>query len=155
MRHLMTVVVMVGALTGTAWAQNPNAFVGVSAVDIVVEALHDGARECNVSESGLDAAVRLPLDASRLRIDRSSADYVYVRVNVLPLQNGVCVAEVEVMMIRGLVIPNTQRFIDAATVWDKGALMTGTASNFRQRVNQLVTDYTKQLIAEWLKANPR
>ena len=140
----------------TAWAQLSNEFVGVSAVGLLVESFDhpDEAARCNVSQGGLDAAARLPLDASRLRITSSLATYVYVNVNVM-FWNNSCVASVRVALERDLTIPNTQSYIFGASVWFRQSLIIGPPSDFGSRVNQSITGYTQQLIAEWTKANPR
>lgn len=144
-----------GLVATPAQAQD-NAFVGVSAVRILVEGLDDAAAKCNVTTSGLDAAARLPLDASRLRITPAlSFSDVYVAVTALSLPSGLCVARVSVDLNRTLAIPGTNQLVFGATVWHKGTLLTGPSSDFGQRVNQYVTDFTKELIAEWIKANPR
>ena len=156
MRHLVLVGVLVmglGLVATPAQAQD-NAFVGVSEVDIVVEDLSDNAAKCNVTEGGLYAAVRLPLDASRLRINPDASPSVYVRVTAL-LEPRECAAFVQVSLKRRLAIPGTTQLVFGAMVWDNGTLLAGPSSDFGQRVNQRVTDFTKQLIAEWIKANPR
>ena len=155
MRHLVLVGVLVmglGLVATPAQAQDNN-FVGVSGVDIVVEALSDNAAKCNVTDGGLDAATRLPLDASRLRIIPDASPYVYVRVTALWEPSG-CAAFVAVSLIRRLAIPGTTQLV-YGSVWDTGTILTGPSSDFGQRVNQNVTDFTKRLIAEWIKANPR
>ena len=165
MRHLVLVGVLVmglGLVATPAQAQD-NTFVGVSEVSIFVEDLGDGEAKCNVTKGGLDAAVRLPLDASRLRIDPDASPYVYVVVTVtdgsrflLPAPSGGgCVGSLSVGLRRTLAIPGTTQLVFGASVWEKGYSLTGPSSGFGQRVNQQVTDFTKELIAEWIKANPR
>lgn len=51
-------------------AQSQSGLSGLAAVDLVVEEMENAARTCNLSGSGVDAAVRLPVDSSRLRIAR-------------------------------------------------------------------------------------
>ena len=143
-----------GLVATPAQAQD-NAFVGVSAVRILVEGLADDAAKCNVTESGLDAAARLPLDASRLRITPDGSSFVYVNVTALSPDSGLCAAYVSVALKRELAIPGTNQFVFGATVWESGTIMSGSPSDFGQRVNQQVDDRTKRLIAEWIKANPR
>ena len=126
-----------------------------------MEDLSDDAAKCNVTKGGLDAAARLPLDASRLRIDPDAGPYVSVAVTVTdgfdrsaPSGAG-CVATLDVGLRRTLAIPGTNQLVFGATAWGRDALLTGPSSGFGQRVNQYVTDFTKELIAEWIKANPR
>ena len=154
----MLAVLMMGlGLVATPAQAQDNAFVGVSAVSIFVEELNDNEAKCNVTKGGLDAATRLPLDASRLRINPDVSPlspYVYVRVSALWEPRG-CAAFVQVSLKRSLAIPGTNQLVFGATVWERGYVLTGPSSGFGQRVNQQVTDDTKELIAEWIKANPR
>ena len=159
----MLAVLMMGlGLVATPAQAQDNNFVGVSAVSIFVDhptgddSAKDAAK-CNVTKSGLDAAARLPLDASRLRINPDVSPlspYVYVSVSALWEPRG-CAAFVQVSLKRSLAIPGTNQLVFGATVWERGYVLTGPSSGFGQRVNQQVTDYTKELIAEWIKANPR
>ena len=152
---LAVLLVMGLGLVATPAQAQDNTFVGVSAVSILVEKLSDDEAKCNVTEGGLDAAARLPLDASRLRIDPVASSYVYVRVTALSLSSGLCAGHVGVDLTRMLAIPGTNQLVFSATVWGKGTIMSGPSSDYGQRVNQRVGDFTKQLIAEWIKANPR
>jgi len=151
---LVVLLVMGLGLVATPAQAQDNNFVGVSEVNIVVEDLADAAAKCNVSKGGLDAAVRLPLDASRLRINPHALSYVYVNVSALWEPRG-CAASVQVELKRSLAIPGTTQWVYGASVWDKGTILTGTSSYVGKGVNQSVTDFTKELIAEWIKANPR
>ena len=156
MRHLVLVGVLVmglGLVATPAQAQD-NTFVGVSEVSIFVEDLGDGEAKCNVTKGGLDAAVRLPLDASRLRINPAAVPYVYVVVVALWVPSG-CAGHVRVALDRVVAIPGTNQLVYGASVWGRGTLLMGPSSGFGQGVNQYVTDFTKELIAEWIKANPR
>ena len=152
---LVVLLVMGLGLVATPAQAQDNKFVGVSEVKILVEDLDDGAEKCNVTKGGLDAAARLPLDASRLRIDPVASSRVYVRVTALSTSSGLCAAFVSVALKRPLAIPGTNQLVFGAAVWDVGTILTGPSSDFGQRVNQDVGDFTKELIAEWIKANPR
>lgn len=151
---LLVGVLGLGVLVAdTARAQDPG-FLGVKDVHIVVEDLGQEGRACNVTEDGIDAAIRLPLDASRLRLNEKSADFIYANVSVRRRDDVECVAYVSLSLYRRLSTPEGQ-FVPGA-VWHKGIVMGGGAmSDFVQRVDQRIGDLTKQLIAEWIKANPR
>jgi hypothetical protein len=122
---------------------------GLVSTGIVVEDLDDEeARKCNISEASLDAAIRLPLSASRLTVDSSSSAYAYVNVTVLRVESGLCVASVRVQLSRWV-----EEFRTTAVVWDRGRLMGGSPATFESRVLNGVEGSTKLLIAAWLKAN--
>ena len=98
----MLAVLMMGlGLVATPAQAQDNNFVGVSAVSIFVDhptgddSAKDAAK-CNVTSSGLDAAARLPLDASRLRINPDADPYVYVAVTAHSLSSESCVATLKV-----------------------------------------------------------
>ncbi len=124
---------------------------GIIAVGILIEAPNDALQRCGVSEDALDAAVRLPLAASRLRFhDALGHPYIYVNATAVMVQ-GMCIAHVEVSLNRAL-MRETERV--RGYVWSKGALMVGEASGFKKRVTDYVEGFTKEFIAAWLKDNP-
>ena len=155
---MLAVLLMMGlGLVATPAQAQDNAFVGVSAVHIFVATTpDDDDAKCNVTKGGLDAAVRLPIDASRLRINPDASPYVYVNANVLMMPDGLCVATFTVGLKRTLAIPGTNQLVFSATVWESAtSTIWARSSIFWLQLNQSVSDFTKQLIAEWIKANPR
>jgi hypothetical protein len=142
-------------LSDSVFAQDDNNFKGVSAVSIVVENLREPqANRCNVTQSGLDAAVRVLVDQSRLRLDERSHSNIYVNVNISPV-TAFCLANVAVSLNRTLSIPGTSQLVYGAQVWDGETLISGEASGFGQRVYQFVSTHTRELLSQWIKANPR
>ncbi|MEQ1867746.1 MAG: hypothetical protein ABL996_24255 [Micropepsaceae bacterium] len=133
-------------------------FQGFDAVfAVVVEDLNDAAKRCHITESGLDAAMRLPLDQSRLRVDLNApvtAPYAYVAVTAVAIDNGRCAAYVDVQLNRKLRLPASEVLV-GATVWHTGSLLTGPPDDFSERVTREVSAYTREMIAEWIKANPK
>jgi hypothetical protein len=124
-----------------------------SPVRIVIEQLDDDARQCGITADGLDAAVRLPLSASPVKVvnDVPSSDgYVYANVNVLKLNNGVCVANVELEAHRW-----AMAFWSDVIVWTNGTMLSGAHYDFIRGVDNALEDLTKQFIGAWLKTNPR
>jgi hypothetical protein len=130
-------------------------FLGLTETAIIVEELEEEDAACGVTGSGIDAAIRLPLDASRLEINPTSLDFVYANVGVMHLNSGLCVASVQLSMTRALRSPVNTLMLVTGSVWHKGTLLTGPSYDFGTRVHSQIEDDTKQLIAEWLKANPR
>ena len=149
----LTITILGGALP--ARGQVPDTGLeGVKAVDIIVESLSEFAAKCGVTKSGIDAAIRLPLDASRLQIDAKATPYAYAKVNVLQMPGG-CVASVDLSLRRTMTMPLTAKPAYGVSVWDDGSLLTGPSYDFGQRVNQEVEELIKKLIAAWVKVNPK
>jgi hypothetical protein len=129
---------------------------GLTSVAILIEKLPDDAKPCGITLAALDAAVRLPLAASRLRVasnNEAATDFadVYVVVNVQ--RQGVdCVANVSVALNRTVDLV-TPKYRVLADTWSNGSLITGPSYSFGKRVSDEVEGYTKQLIAQWLKDN--
>jgi hypothetical protein len=133
------------------------------AISLLVEHLDENGRKCNINEAGIDAGMRLPIDSSRLALKDKATDYLYANVNVVSLSNGLCVASVELSLKRSLSLnrsaPAEKQLalapVFGATVWNIGGIFTGGPADFGRRVSDAVTDYTKQFLAEWMKANPK
>jgi hypothetical protein len=131
---------------------------GLQDVSILVEDLDDDAKQCGITESALDAAVRLPVSASRLKIAKDfgeGTDRSYVYVVVITVRPAdICIASVSVSLRRTVLLqtPPESRFQGAST-WEKSSVMTGPAYSFGKRVSDNVEGFTKELIAAWLKQN--
>lgn len=154
---LFCALILSFTLTSPMYAQEvKKGLSGIQSVKILIEDLDSDAKTCGLSTGGLDAAVRLPVDASRLRINPSAVGtYIYVNVIAVYLKAlDACVAQVDVELNRPLTLPNSDTFVIAA-VWNDGVLLTGEKISFPSRVYVAVTDKTKQLIGAWITANPR
>ncbi len=163
---LTAALLLLCSLPADASAQDlPAPFKGVDAVGLLVESLDpQGASQCNVNKASLDAAARLTIDRSRLRIaERNSADaYVYVNVTLLVTPSRLCVANIDVALNRMMLSPSAagreprdDEVVFGAAVWSTASLLTGPSYDFGSRVNAAVTDQTNQLVGAWVKANPR
>lgn len=122
---------------------------GVRQVDIVVETLDDDAAKCSITKDGIDAAVRLPLSNSRIRIDRDAPAYLYVNANVMVMPNRTCVAN---LLITFKKYSASERSM--GDFWNKGTLMSGAPDYVSQRIYINAENLTKQFVAAWLQANP-
>jgi hypothetical protein len=69
-------------------------------IDLVIKTLDEHDRDCGLSQSAIDAAVRVPLSRSGFRIDSSSGDYVNVRFVSVQMPNEICAAYVEFEFLR-------------------------------------------------------
>jgi hypothetical protein len=154
MRPLVVFLVMSTICGGVVTDASAAPLEGVITVGIVIEELREDAALCNVSKDALDAAVRLPLSTSRLKVTNEYRYpyYLYVNVNVMRLPNGVCIANVDISFIRPVELLLADGLVDGS-VWSKGSLLSGPSSEFGGRVDGVVEGYTKQFIAAWLKDN--
>lgn len=135
-------------------AARAQALVGVSEVKLIVEQLDDEARECGVTPDGLEAAVRITLANSRLRVlDGLGEPYYYVQVNVI--RGGEqCIASVRASVSRSVwLTPTGPKLL--AQVWSKGLLTAHSRRDFGRRLNSSVEDLTKLMLGAWLKDNQR
>ncbi len=142
-------------LFAASWAQGDPAFFGMKSVALTVESIREPeASRCNITRGAIDSAARVILDRSRLRVNTSSTEFLYISVNVLS-HSSLCAANVNVAIQRGVSIPDTSTLVFLATVWDKGVIITGPSHDFGTRVYQAVSNYTTEMLSEWIKANPR
>lgn len=147
-RGLVAAILVLGASAHAQYLQ------GAAPPSILIEKLDEDARQCGITEDLLDAAVRLPFASANLRINDSAlTPYVYVNVNVLRLSSGLCVANVAMDLKRSMwAAPGASRSL-IASVWSKGAMLSGGASNFGRRVSDATETFAKQLVGAWLKDN--
>jgi hypothetical protein len=149
-RELFVTLICFAIFECRAAAQIPQsrALTGLPQINILVEDLDSDARACNISSDALDAAARLPLANSRIRVSSSATAYLYINVNVISLGSGLCIASITVKVQRF-----ATEFFTLVTVWDKGQILSGRASEFGSRISRNVEDVTKMFIAAWLKEN--
>lgn len=124
-------------------------------VRVVVAPLSEAAAECNVTTNGLDAAARVTLDASRLRVREESPDRSFLLVYFFARSaDSGCTGYLEVALARPVIVVSTEK-PTIAKVWSRNFLMAGPAYDFGERVNATVREFTTQFLAEWIKQNPK
>jgi hypothetical protein len=128
---------------------------GLQSARIVIEDLDEEARQCGVTRDTLDAAARITLSNSRLRVDNGDVGpYYYVQVTVL--RSGTyCMAAINVALTRPVWLrPGAQtQDVVLARVWSRGGVISGGEANFGRRVMMDVEGYTKQFLGSWLREN--
>ena len=123
---------------------------GVESVNIVVEEPDQDATDCGITKDALDAAVRLPLSNSRLKIkDGLFIPDLFVRVTALKTNNQNCAVSTQIQLYKWI-----QSEMDFGGFWQNTHLLTGPKSSMGKRVTDKFESFTKQFIAAWLKANP-
>lgn len=154
----LVVVSLIGGASEIASAQNVNALKGIDTLgDLVIETLSPDAQRCGITPAGIDAAMRVTLDPSRLRIASSNTaafPWLYARVSVIRRADGSCVAAVDLSLHRIVTIPATGDLV-AAQVWDSGSLLTGGQVDFESRIPAQIRSLTQEFLAAWIKANPK
>jgi hypothetical protein len=132
----------------TAFSCFASGLKGVKEVSIVIEKLDEHARKCGITEAQVDAALRLPISNSRLRVTNSvSTSYVYARVTALEVRNS-CAVHAKFEFKRYLTVVN-----DVGTFWDKGGLVYWDKNDVLNKISNDLELYTKEFIATWLKEN--
>lgn len=155
-RSAFSVALVLWLLPGAGVAQPNTDLENLSEVAIVVEPIGSAAElKCNLTEAGIDAAMRIPLDGSRLRVARTKSSAVLVAsVAAMEVGNGDCAAAVSVILFRSVVVEETgKRAIGA--VWMRPGLMFHPAHDFGARVNSQVREVTTEFLGEWIKQNPK
>ncbi len=153
---LMVTLIVLG-LPGVGAAQADTELEKLPNISIVVEEPDDQAAKCNITASGLDAAVRIPLDASRLGIREpgKSSDGSYLYVNVVVLSQPVgCMAYLDLALKRVVLVGSTGK-IEVGSVWDGGRILVGPADGFSARVGTALREHTNTFLGEWIKQNPK
>jgi hypothetical protein len=145
-------------LPGVGAAQMGTALEKLPDVDIVIESLSEQAAACGVTANGLDAVVRVALDASRLGVkiemsETTDLSTVYVNVNVMKQDAG-CIADVSLQLHRMVAVLSTGKSA-VGTVWSSGTILVGPAYDFGERVNAALRELANQFLAEWIKQNPK
>jgi hypothetical protein len=128
---------------------------GYTEIAIKVGSLDDAARSCGISVDALDAAMRLPLANSRIKVSQQSVGTLTAEVTALQVQPSQgCVGSVAVMFSRPFFDgrpPNAS--IVFGITFAKESLITGDPGYVSRSAEQLVESFTKQFIAAWLKDN--
>ena len=149
---MMASVLASSLAVATPASAQTNVFGGVTAVDVIVESPDALDPRCGVTKGGLDAAVRLPLDGSRIAFDKKATDFIYARAT-FDIAQGMCFGFVELEFHRGLYTPDGKTV--SGGVWGRDSLIRSPDEEFGLTAYSVIEQYTKQLIAEWIKGNPR
>ena len=122
---------------------------GVREVAILIESLDEDASKCGLSEDLLDAAARLTLSNSKIKVVglESGSGYVYTRVTVLNVAD-ICIGHLEVSYHK---FATSEKQV--GEFWRKGKLISRAKMEFSKVISQDAEAYAKQFLSAWLKAN--
>ena len=128
---------------------------GVSAVQLMVGPADDEARQCGISDDGLDAAVRIPVSSTQLKAVADSPFMLNVQTTTTSRKGtSDCTTMIQVSALRpAWFSPNPDAKSGMVAVWTKGTLLTGAASTHGRRTYEAIEGLTKQFISAWLREN--
>ena len=142
-------IIVCGVMSGTAQAQPVSRGLrDLSEIRIAVEDFDEEAQACGITKDILATAVRGPLVNSRLRVSPEARDYVYVGVAAIR-PRGVCAGNLTLEVNRW-----SSEFNDFVTVWRRGLVMSSDPGSFGAEASEAILLNTKELISDWLRANP-
>ena len=152
-RHLLPFVIAVAAVSAQAQSSAPG-LNGIPAVQLKVELVDEEARQCGISDDGLDAAVRIPVSNTQLKAVADSPFLLYVQTTTSRKGSSDCNTMIQVSALRSAWFsPEPGAKSGMVAVWTKSTLLTGTPSTHGRRTYEAIEGLTKQFIGAWLREN--
>jgi hypothetical protein len=155
MRHpsFLTFLIALAAVSAQAQSAAPG-LNGISAVQLKMEPVDDEARQCGISDDGLDAAVRIPVASTPLKAVADSPVLLYVQTTTSRKAGSDCNTMIQVSALRSAWFsPDPGAKSGMVAVWTKSTLLTGSASTHGRRTYEAIEGLTKQFIGAWLREN--
>jgi len=147
-------VIALGAVSAKAQSAAPG-LNGISTVQLVVLPVDDEARQCGISDDGLDAAARIPVSSTNLKAVADSPFLLNVQTTTASRKGtSDCTTMIQVSALRPAWFsqdPGAKSGMVA--VWTKATLLTGAASTHGRRTYEAIEGLTKQFIGAWLREN--
>lgn len=151
-RHLLPLVIATAAVSAMAQSAAPG-LSGISAVQLKVEPADEDARQCGISDDGLDAAVRIPVANTQLRASPDSPVLLYVQTTSRKGASD-CTTMIQVSALRSAWFsPDAGAKTGMVAVWTKSSLLTGAPATHGRRTYEAIEGLTKQFIGAWLREN--
>ena len=126
---------------------------GIAAVQLTVEPVDEEARQCGISDDGLDAAVRIPVSNTQLKAATDSPFLLYIQTTSRKGKSD-CTTMVQVSALRSAWFsPDPGAKSGMVAVWTKSTLLAGAASTHGRRTYEAIEGLTKQFIGAWLREN--
>ena len=137
----------------TVGIASASALNGAREIRIIIERLDEDAAKCGISESLIDAAIRLPLSNSRINItERPGQGFIYANLNIIDLApiglGSQCAVNLHLEFRR-----YSLQFDQTGGFWRRGVTFVWNKNTLNRQVSSSIELYTKEFIAEWLKAN--
>ena len=131
---------------------------GIQSMKVVVEQLDDDARRCGLTPEDLEQAASRPLLNGGIQIDPNTRLHMYVKVSVLTLDPGLCVAHMEASVrasVEAVMPNNPQPVFVTAVVWSSGKLLSGPRLEFPSRVTAWVRQAADDFVTKVKSANAK
>jgi len=120
----------------------------------MVEPVDEEARQCGISDDGLDAAARIPVSNTQLKAVADSPFLLHVQTTASRKGTSDCTTMIQVSALRpAWFSPNPGAKSGMVAVWTKSTLLTGAASTNGRRTYEAIEGLTKQFIGAWLREN--
>ena len=151
-RHVLSIAIAFAAASAAAQSAAPG-LSGIAAVQLKVEPVDDDARQCGISDDGLDAAVRIPVSNTQLKAAVDAPVLLYVQTTSRKGTSD-CTTMIQVSALRSAWFstdPGAKSGMVA--VWTKSSLLTGTPATHGRRTYEAIEGLTKQFIGAWLREN--
>jgi len=155
MRHprFLSLLLALVAVSAAAQSSAPG-LNGISAVQLKVEPIDEDARQCGISDDGLDAAVRIPVSNTQLKATADAPFLLYVQTTTSRKAGADCNTMIQVSALRAAWFsPDPGAKSGMVAVWTKSTLLSGTASTHGRRTYEAIEGLTKQFIGAWLREN--
>ena len=146
-------VIALAAVSAEAQSSAPG-LNGISAVQLTVLPVDDEARQCGISDDGLDAAARIPVSNTNLKAVADSPFLLNIQTTTSRKGTSDCTTMIQVSALRpAWFSPNPGAKSGMVAVWTKSTLLTGAASTNGRRTYEAIEGLTKQFIGAWLREN--
>ncbi len=121
---------------------------GVKEIQIIIEDLDHVVKQCGITEALLDSSIRLILSNSRLRIsNKPTSSSLVARAVALEISNF-CTVHIKLEFYRF-----SPDLLDTGIFWNTAGLFLWNKNDIQNKISSDLERYTKEFIAEWLKAN--
>ena len=166
-RRLATMYLLMALLIGVnspfVWAQDTEdrreTLKGMSAVEVLVESLPDGAKVLGLTEESIQTDVELKLRLAGMRVLKPEEwtktpgfPYLYVEVSVLAAKDGSTACYIAVELHQNALLERNGQFVAGATTWDTSFIgLNQDAQDIRNKVK----DHIDKFLNAWLSVNPK
>jgi hypothetical protein len=145
-------------IPGIVNAQNPDATKGLEGIDIVVEGFNKDV-DLGFSPQDVDSQVLVAIkrDIPKLPVGKRFGAYIYVRITSITIPGGFA-SNVSVQLRRlSHIIRENQTdtgILVVATLWEKGSILSGSASTIRSRIFEEINEELTEFAANYYRENP-
>jgi hypothetical protein len=146
------------SIPGIVNAQNQDATKGLEGIDIVIEGFNKDV-DLGFSPQDVDSQVLVAIkrDLPKLPVGKRFAAYIYVRITTITITGGYA-SNVSVELRRLSHISRENQtdtgILVVGAVWQKGAILSGTASTIRSRIFEEINEELTAFAADYYRENP-